>query len=190
MINAAPWTLWFSFGLSLTAILIIYAISLFAAIRDDFDFFPPPSKQSWQHKAFLTLFRLFVYPLVILTALVFDPDQYILGWWQFMGGAILSFMGFGMATRITLQMGWRNAFGEKRGLMTSGWFAKSRNPIYVFTWLGLIGWALIAHSILVSILLLAWGMMYAFAPHFEEPWLVQAYGEEYSLYKQKVRRFI
>jgi len=37
--------------------------------------------------------------------------------------------------------------------------------------------------------LFAWGLMYGFAPQFEEPWLEKEYGEEYSLYKQKVRRF-
>ena len=95
-----------------------------------------------------------------------------------------------MAIRITLYMGWRNAFGEKLGLMTSGWFAWSRNPIYVFTWLGLIGWALIANHVLVSLLLTAWALMYIIAPLFEEPWLEAEYQDTYLKYKQRVRRIL
>ena len=87
-------------------------------------------------------------------------------------------------------MGWRNAFGEKLGLMTTGWFAWSRNPIYVFTWLGMLGWAMFANSILVTILLSAWVIMYLVAPVFEEPWLEKEYGKDYFEYKTRVRRFL
>jgi len=89
-----------------------------------------------------------------------------------------------------IYMGWRNAFGEKLGLMTTGWFAWSRNPIYVFTWVGLIGWAMIANHGLVSLLLIAWALMYIIAPFFKEPWLEAEYGKTYCNYKQVVRRFI
>ena len=99
-------------------------------------------------------------------------------------------IGFGMAVRITLYMGWRNAFGEKLGLKTTGWFGLSRNPIYVFTWLGMIGWAMLANSWMITFLLSAWAIMYMVAPYFEEPWLEAEYGEDYLKYKKSVRRFV
>jgi len=190
MLDVPEWFHWLAFSLSLTGVIVIFALSAISVMRGDFHFFPPPSKESWQHKAFLALFRLFLYPLIVLTVFVFEPPSHNRLLWQYVIGGFLIAIGFGMAIRITLQMGWRNAFGEKRGLMTSGWFARSRNPIYVFTWLGLIGWALIANSHLVTVLLAAWALMYLFAPIFEEPWLKQEYGDAYTQYKQKVRRFI
>ena len=167
MFELPSWSHWLAFGFSLMGVLTIFALSAISALHGDFQFFPPPSKQSWQHKAFLALFRLFLYPLIVLTILVFEPPIDTSIWWKYFIGGVLILIGFGMAFRITFQMGWRNAFGENRGLMTTGWFALSRNPIYVFTWLGLIGWALIASSYLVSFLLIIWVLLYVLAPIFE-----------------------
>ncbi|WP_281019579.1 MULTISPECIES: methyltransferase [unclassified Minwuia] len=86
-------------------------------------------------------------------------------------------------------MGWRNAFGEKQGLKTKGWFASSRNPVYVATWIGIAGWALISFQTSVAILLSAWALMYLLAPIVEEPWLEMQYGQEYRDYKSEVPRF-
>ena len=190
MFDFPDWMIWAAFGLSLTGAMAIFGLSALAAIRSDFQFFPPPSKQSWQHWTFLFLFRLYLYPLIALTVLLFSPLRGTHAWAQYgIGGACL-LIGFAMAIRITLYMGWRNAFGEKLGLMTTGWFAWSRNPIYVFTRLGIIGWAMLANSWLVTLLLSAWVIMYLFAPYFEEPWLEAEYGEDYQKYKRSVRRFI
>jgi protein-S-isoprenylcysteine O-methyltransferase Ste14 len=86
-------------------------------------------------------------------------------------------------------MGWRNAFGEKQGLVTDGYFSKSRNRVYVATWVGLVGWALIYNSTFVSILLGFWAVLYLLAPIFEESWLEEMYGDEFRTYKCQVRRF-
>lgn len=190
MFDLPDWTTWAVFNLSLTGALAIFGLSALAALRSDFQFFPPPSKVSWQHRAFLALFRLYLYPLIALTLLVFAPLEGTRAWMQYSVGGIGLLVGFGMAIRITLHMGWRNAFGEKRGLMTTGWFAYSRNPIYVFTWLGMVGWAMIANHMLVTILLCFWAIMYLAAPYFEEPWLESEYGDDYLEYKIAVRRFI
>jgi len=189
MIDLPIWMTWAAFGLSLTGALAIFGLSALSVLRSDFQFFPPPNKNSWQHKAFLGLFRLYLYPLIGLTVFVFAPLEGARAWAQYGIGGVLLLIGFGMAIRITLYMGWRNAFGEKLGLMTTGWFAWSRNPIYAFTWLGMIGWAMIANHWLVTLLLGAWAIMYLVAPYLEEPWLEAEYGTEYLNYKQTVRRF-
>ena len=190
MIDLPDWITWAAFGLSLSGALVIFGLSALSAMRSNFQFFPPPSKQSWQHTAFLALFRLYLYPLIILTALTFQRLEGMRAWTKYAVGGLFLVIGFGFAVRITLQMGWRNAFGEKLGLMTTGWFAWSRNPIYVFTWLGMLGWAMFANSVLVTILLSAWVIMYLVAPVFEEPWLQKEYGTDYLEYKSRVRRFL
>ncbi|ASK89669.1 methyltransferase family protein [Sphingorhabdus sp. SMR4y] len=177
------------FALSLGSVCIIMFLSLIAARTDNFQFWPPPSKESWQHKSFLILFRCFVYPLILLSLLEFDISNIATRYPAIAVGAVLFCLGFGFAVRITMQMGWRNAFGEKRGLMKDGCFSKSRNPVYVTAWVGLLGWALIANSILVSILLGFWAVLYLFAPILEEPWLDQMYGDEFRAYKNKIPRF-
>ena len=104
-------------------------------------------------------------------------------------GGVLAVTGIGLAFWISIQLGWRNAFGEARGLVTDGWFRFSRNPIYVVTWLGLLGWAIILNDLRVTFLLSLWAAMYWLAPRIEEPWLERQYGDEYCAYKQRTRRF-
>ena len=179
-----------AFIVSLGAIGAIFALGGTALVKPDFDFFPPPSKESWQHKAFMSLFRLFVYPLVALSVMAFDPSRVSLASPSFMAGVLLVLIGFGMAFWITGRMGWRNAFGEKRGLVTDGWFRWSRNPVYVTTWLGLLGWALVVGNALVSVLLALWALLYVFAPLSEEPWLIRMYGNAYESYMRRTPRFL
>lgn len=178
-----------AFAISATSVSTIFLLALVSALNRNFQFWPPPSKDSWQHKLFMGLFRAYLYPLIVLSALEFEILEGRFAIIQYAVGSALLLIGFGLAFRITLGMGWRNAFGEKLGLQTTGWFAWSRNPIYVVTWIGLIGWALIANSLLVTILLLAWALLYFLAPFAEEPWLEEQYGEEYVAYKKKTPRF-
>lgn len=177
-------------SISAIAASIILLLSLVSAASKRFQFWPPPAKESWQHRTFMSLFRAFLYPLILLTALEFellDGNRAIL---QYSVGTFMLLTGFGLAFWITIRMGWRNAFGEKLGLKTSGWFGWSRNPIYVVTWVGLVGWALVANSLLVSILLLLWALLYLGAPFLEEPWLEEQYGDQYREYKANVPRFV
>lgn len=104
-------------------------------------------------------------------------------------GAIMFGIGFGMALRITRALGWQVAFGAAGELVTTGWFARSRNPIYVATWLGLIGWALLVPEIEVLVPLTLWAVLYALAAFWEEPWLRRTYGADYDAYAAQVPRF-
>ena len=184
------WTQLLLFGVSALSIGLIFLLSLAAVLRSDFYFFPPPRKDCWQYRAFKLLFRLYLYPLIGLSVLFSVP---VTGHWaafRYGVGGLLLVTGFGLALWITFQMGWRNAFGEKRGLKTTGWFSISRNPVYVVTWIGLAGWGLLANNLLVTTLLVLWALMYLLAPLVEEPWLEEQYGKEYQTYKKCVRRFL
>ena len=179
-----------TFLVSLAAIGGIFALGRTALAKPEFEFFPPPSKDSWQHKAFMSLFRLFVYPLFALSVMTFDSSRASFTSPSFMAGVLLVLNGFGVAFWITGRMGWRNAFGEKRGLVTDGWFRWSRNPVYVATWLGLLGWALVVGNALVSVLLALWALLYVFAPLSEEPWLIRMCGDAYESYMRRTPRFL
>lgn len=179
-----------AFSISAFAALSIFALILASHLTERFQFWPPPSGKSWQHRSFNILFRVFLYALIVLSVLEFKwPQNYLTASLRALG-AIITIAGFGLALWITTHMGWRNAFGERKGLITSGPFALSRNPVYVVTLVGLCGWALLIGSPLVSGLLIAWGLLYIAAPFLEEPWLEREYGEAYQAYKTKVRRFI
>lgn len=175
-------------------LLILSAVSWLAilclSLVKKLQFWPPPDKHTWPHRTMKLLFRGFLYPLVALTWIEFEPLTGLRAVVQYGVGGILLFVGFGLAIVITLNMGWRNAFGEKRGLKTTGWFSWSRNPIYVVTWIGLIGWGLIANNFMVAALLTGWAIMYLLAPLKEEPWLEEQYGNAYRQYKRSVRRFL
>ncbi len=56
MIDVPVWIIWSAFGLSLTGAVAIFGLSALSAWRSDFQFFPPPSNASWQHRTFLALF--------------------------------------------------------------------------------------------------------------------------------------
>ena len=179
-----------AFSLSLFGVLSIFALTLTSHVTSRFQFWPPPTGKSWQHRSFLLFFRLYLYPLIVLSVLEFELDTCVSAPWQYFVGGILLLTGFGLAIRITLRMGWRNAFGEKKGLITEDWFSISRNPVYVVTWIGLLGWGLIVGKWSVAILLVFWTIMYVIAPFLEEPWLEREYGDDFKIYKSKVPRFL
>lgn len=179
-----------AFGISFLAVSAIFTLAAFSKLSGRFELWPPPAVKTWQHRTFLALFRLFLYPLVVLSFLEFQIANEATGLSQQAIGGLLFVVGFGLALRITLQMGWRNAFGEKKGLVTDGWFAISRNPVYVATWAGLLGWSLILGQLSVTILLTFWALLYVLAPFLEEHWLERQYGDEFRRYKSTVARFL
>ena len=176
------------FILSAAALLSIAGLSLFAFLRRGFEFWPPPSADCWQHRTFRMLFRVFFVGLVTISFVEFGGAQSF--GWQYVVGIPLLLVGFGLALYWTNFLGWRNAFGEALGLKTEGIYRWSRNPIYVVSIVGMLGWGLIVGSWMVSSLLVAWGLCYVFATFVEEPWLEKQFGRQYVNYKAHVPRFI
>jgi len=102
---------------------------------------------------------------------------------------ILLLCGFIIAFYATGALGWANAFGSKEGLRTDGIFAYSRNPIYVATWFGLAGWALLVPVASITVTLCLWALLYVVAIFLEERWLLKEYGKPFSEFCHTVRRF-
>jgi len=175
------------FGIGISAALIVAGLSIATTMTEGFQFWPPPSPHSWQHRLFRVLFRVFFVALAILSVTNFDPNR---NRWGYIIGGALFVVGFGFAIRWTGFLGWRNAFGEAKGLKTEGPFAWSRNPIYVVSIIGMVGWGAIVGSAYVTILLILWALLYVGAPFLEEPWLDKEYGNEFRRYRERVPRFI
>lgn len=167
---------------SAIAIVVLIMLQYF---KEDFQFWPPPNPQSWQKKTFRALFRVFFYSLVVLSFVDFQPSSL----WRYVIGGALLFVGIGLAMHWTGFLGWRNSFGEPTDLKTTGPFAWSRNPVYMATILGMMGWAIATNSALVSILLALWALLYIVAPFVEEPWLQREFGKEYRIYMDQTPRY-
>ena len=174
------------FGVGVSACLVVAGLSIATSLKENFQFWPPPTPHSWQHRIFRALFRVFFFAVVILSFIDFDSGR---DRWHIAVGIVLFVAGFGLTLRWTGYLGWRDAFGEAKALKTEGPFAWSRNPIYVVSIVGMLGWGIIVCSTYVTILLCLWALAYLGAPFLEEPWLEQQYGEEYRTYKKRVPRF-
>ena len=176
-----------AFWMGLSAAMAVAGLSVLTFVKKDFEFWPPPNLASWQHRTFRGLFRVFFAALVVLSIADFDGASG--SPWRYGVGGALFVVGFGLALRWTGRLGWRNAFGEAKGLKTEGPFAWSRNPIYVVSIVGMIGWGLIVDSSYLTILLFLWAALYVGAPFLEEPWLEKKYGDDFRQYKGRVPRF-
>jgi len=180
-------TLIFGFAFVCTVLILILAVS--SLFSKSFQFWPPPEKSSWQYYTFWVLFRLLFISIIFLSIFDFNTIDF----WQhpsrFYIGFILSLVGFSLAFYITYYLGWKNAHGEEEGLITKGWYAWSRNPIYFVSFFGFIGWALVVNSLYVYMIFVILIGFYIFAPFLEEPWLEKLYGEDYLNYKESVPRF-
>jgi protein-S-isoprenylcysteine O-methyltransferase Ste14 len=155
-----------------------------------FEFFPPPSKSSWQYRMFWVLFRLMFLGLVVLSFSSFNTIPSIATWLRFSLGLPLLILGFGVATYLSIKLGWENAHGEEKGLVVTGWYRWSRNPIYVASFIGMFGWGLFINSSYAYAILSLWGFLYILAPFIEEPWLQKRYGNDFIVYKSQVPRFV
>ncbi len=178
------------YALSLAAGAAIVLLGLVSVFSSRFQFWPPPSGDRWQYRTFWILFRVFMLGLVILSFTDFGSAVQRPSSWRYFTGIPLAVSGFGAALYLTNFLGWRNAYGEARGLETDGVYRWSRNPIYVVSIVGMTGVGIVVASWLVNSLLLMWALFYLLAPFLEEPWLEQEYGAEYLAYKKRVPRFL
>ena len=167
---------------------LLLALLLASGASRHLQCFPPPSMSCWQQRTFRLLFRCLVAGLLVLSWHTF-PAQADGNSVRLTVGVGLFVCGFGIATHATLQLGWHSAFGRDDGLRTGGWFRYSRNPIYVATWVGLTGWALVVPDPRVMSLLWCWAAAYVLALALEERWLIARYGESYLRYAASTPRF-
>ena len=177
--------IWALCVLSSFGFLAIFVLSLGAPRFGFGRYWPPENTMGWQHLSFRALFRAGLYPVIAASAIL-GRD---VGFWMPVLGFALIIFGFGAALVFTGKLGWKQAFGAAEGVVKTGPYAYSRNPVYVATWVGMIGWALCLPHLAILIPLSLWALLYYIAPRLEEPWLEQRFGAPYIDYKAKTPRF-
>jgi protein-S-isoprenylcysteine O-methyltransferase Ste14 len=75
-------------------------------------------------------------------------------------------------------------------LITEGLYKISRNPIYVFLYLMVVGIGLMCHSWFLIVLMLVHMVLQHFIILEEERYCLETYGETYARYKQAVPRYL
>ncbi len=111
-------------------------------------------------------------------------------WLRWSVGILLILFGNLVVWRGVFQIGMAATSGEVDELRTDGIYRWSRNPQYVADMVILAGWGILAASIwALPIMILGWVVL-ILAPFAEEPWLEEAYGDEFRAYKSTVRRFL
>jgi protein-S-isoprenylcysteine O-methyltransferase Ste14 len=174
-------------GLFLTIATLI-AI-LWSIVKPNLRMWPPQSYSLW------TPIIVWVPTFTIFGCLI---GLGILGWGDF---PISNWLRFGIGIPLIIignvavwyevgKFGIDQTGGAVGSLKTNGLYQYSRNPQYVADTTMVIGWLLLSAStyalptgIMAILVLLV-------APFAEEPWLAETYGNSYTSYTKKVRRYL
>lgn len=117
-----------------------------------------------------------------------NHDQYKLA------GFILGLLGLSLCRRAQVSMGksWRVGIDDKAqpGLITHGIYRFVRNPTYSGLFLLCAGVLLINPTALFSHWVLAFVLMMEFQVRSEEEYLLKKYGEEYTQYWKRTKRYV
>lgn len=134
------------------------------------------------------LFILFVFILMIFTstASYYHHFKYLPAVFMLLG---VVFVGVGVVGRI-----WCGVYiaGFKNSqLITKGPYSLCRNPLYFFSFIGMIGLGLLSSSLAVTLLLLiAFSIYYPFVILSEEAKLRKIFNDQYSNYYKKTPSFL
>lgn len=79
---------------------------------------------------------------------------------------------------------------EHTHLVTDGWYAHSRNPLYLGLHISMVGWIFIFPSILTIVALAIFLINQHLRILTEEKFLEKKFGDEYVSYKKQVRRYL
>ena len=147
-----------------------------------------PGKTWWEHQrtGLSKLVAALAFILVALTQSHWELEHENVASFLFSTG--LGLAGIGATGRI-----WGSFFisGRKDGeLVTEGPYSISRNPLYVFSCIGLVGVGLSTETLTYPLLFLViFGLYYPGIMAREERRLEELFGESFRQYRQRVPRF-
>lgn len=174
-------------GLSVHVYLLV--MMLLSSFKEHFQFWPPPSKKSWQYHSLWWGIRVLV---ICICWLIYTDHSSVdmPSWLRFYFAMPSAIVFFTLGTIAAIQLGWTNTHGVADRFVATGFYKFSRNPQYVFYSISfvLLGiWAASFEALILLILLSAW---YLRAPFPEEKWLEAQYGQEYIKYKNTTPRYL
>lgn len=106
--------------------------------------------------------------------------------WQFWVGLVCYVTGLILCTVSVINF----AKPSDTGINTSGIYSFSRNPMYLSYFVYFIGCALLTHSLILCGPVLVFQISAHWIILAEERWCREKFGEEYTDYMKKVRRYI
>jgi protein-S-isoprenylcysteine O-methyltransferase Ste14 len=129
--------------------------------------------------------------VVLVLSLLVSQPMIAYGTWGF-GAA--QFFGHMLVAVCVLGRVYSTAFlgGHKNeSLIRQGPFSVVRNPLYVFSYIGILGVSLMSGRVLVLVVnAVLFAVMYSKLVKREEVFLADKFGEDYQLFLQEVPRFI
>lgn len=114
--------------------------------------------------------------------------------WHFITDVTIDFFSFSLILIATFGRLWSLAYisGNKtRNLITEGPYSMVRNPLYLFSFIGVIGLGLVSKNItILAIICIMFGMYYPFVIRAEEKNLCKFHGRSFEEYKARTPMFI
>lgn len=177
----------FLIGLSINGFLL--ALMQASSNNERFQFWPPPSRNSWQYESLWWSVRMLV--ACIAWLIYTEHSSFNVPTWLRLYVAMPGFViTFSLGSIAALQLGWTNTHGIQDKFITSGFYRYSRNPQYVFYSISFLFLGLWAASLKAMVLLLLLAIWYLRAPFPEERWLASRYGDTFLNYKERVSRYM
>lgn len=132
--------------------------------------------------------RVWIVTFVPLAAMVFIASEFRPRQFGVMevSGIVLAVAGFSLLTIARLQLG--NSFSvtpQARHLVTTGIYSRIRNPIYVFSAIGLAGLALYFERPILLLLLFILVPLQIARARAERKVLLEKFGDEYRRYEAR-----
>ncbi len=132
------------------------------------------------------LFGLMIVLLILFTGHSFTQEGVLDVSFEVVGLLLLTVAAIGRLWALLYISG-----HKKRTLVTTGPYSMVRHPLYVFSFIGVVGIGLASENLLVLALLLAfYALYYPFAIRAEEKKLIQKFGEAYVEYMAAVPAFL
>ena len=182
----------FLFWMVVASLVLLNGLLVFSIARPELRFWPPPEPSSRRYR--ITRITGVLGPfsnLAVLALGILDWNSFVLlHWGWFVAGACLMVPGGAFALWGYFGLGVRASQGAGGELIVEGAYRYSRNPQYVGTIVGLLGYVFITNSILTLIAWSLWSLWFLLAPFAEESWLRERLGEPYEKYAAVVPRFI
>ena len=177
------------FYINLMIHYIIFGLVVWSVFFSSKRIWPPPSKQSWQYKAYWSLFYVAVILDIFLVIQEFNiwiiPNEI-----RYFIAIPLILIGTFIVSYGIYILGIKNTYGLKNGFITKSPYKYTRNPQYLGDIILILGLILFLNSLHITILLILTIIIFIIMPLAEEIWLEEKYGKEYIEYKNKTSRFI
>lgn len=176
-----------AFGAGLVSAAGVYVLVL-GTLLTDYEWWPPGERNT-AYYCHWTLVGIFDVSLAATAVLDWGSWGHSHPAFPVVGGSLAA---LGMATFVwgTRTMRTEETMGVTGNLYTHGPYAYTRNPQYLGMIVGLVGFALVADSVLVAALVAAHVGWVLLLPRAEEPHLREEFGDAYDRYASRVPRFV